>query len=173
VSASPTEGTAFDPIAEAAHLWTESFGSEPVPAMVAVTSVMRAQQILMGRLNELLRPLGLTFPRYEALMMLRFSRTGSLPLGKIGERLQVHPTSVTNTIDGLERLGLVRREPSQRDRRQRLATLTPAGRECAEQASALLNDERFATSPLDDGQLQTLAEVLRLLRADADGVEAH
>jgi DNA-binding MarR family transcriptional regulator len=173
VSAGPTEPATFDPIAAAARHWTESFGREPVPAMVAVTSVMRAQQILMGRLNELLRPLGLTFPRYEALMLLRFSRSGSLPLGKIGERLQVHPTSVTNTIDGLERLGLVRREPSQRDRRQTLATLTPAGRERAERASELLNAERFGTSPLDDAQLDALSEVLQALRADADAPAAH
>jgi DNA-binding MarR family transcriptional regulator len=173
VSASPVEDTATDPISEAARLWTERFGGEPVPAMVAVTSVMRAQQILMGRLNELLRPLGLTFPRYEALMLLRFSRVGSLPLGKIGERLQVHPTSVTNTIDGLERLGLVRREPSQRDRRLTLATLTPEGRDRAERASALLNESRFCTSPLDDAQLDALSDVLRALRADADASGSH
>jgi DNA-binding MarR family transcriptional regulator len=162
----------FDPIHEAARLWSASFGPEPVPAMVAVTSVMRAQQILMGRLNELLRPLDLTFPRYEALMLLRFSRTGSLPLGRIGERLQVHPTSVTNTIDGLERLGLVRREPSLRDRRRTLATLTREGRVRAERASALLNEARFGTAPLGDAELGVLSEVLRALRDDADGSSA-
>ena len=86
----------------------------PATEMVAVTSIMRVHQILMARLNELLEPFGLTFPRYEALMLLHFSRRGSLPLGKIGERLQVHRTSVTNTIDGLERVGLVRRRPARR-----------------------------------------------------------
>ena len=72
---------------------------------------MRAQQILLQRLNGLLRGHDLTFPRYEALMILYLSRRGALPLGKIGERLQVHATSVTNLIDGLERAGFVRREP--------------------------------------------------------------
>lgn len=158
----------FDPIAEAGRLWEERFGPEPVPAMVAVTSLMRAQQILMTRLNELLRPLELTFPRYEALMLLAFSRAGSLPLGKIGERLQVHPTSVTNTIDGLERLGLVRREPSERDRRQTLAVLTEAGARRARAATRLLNEARFATAPLPEGSLVALAELLAPLRADAD-----
>ena len=57
--------------------------------MAAVTSVMRVQQILIARLNELLRPWSLTFPRYEALLLLFYSRAGSLPLGKMGERLQV------------------------------------------------------------------------------------
>jgi DNA-binding MarR family transcriptional regulator len=161
-----------DPIAEAARQWTGHYGEEPVPSMVAVTSLMRAQQILMTRLNELLRPLELTFPRYEALMLLTFSRSGALPLGKIGERLQVHPTSVTNTIDGLERLGLVRREPSPRDRRQTLAALTTQGRERARRATALLNGARFATSPLETPALEEITSLLRPLRAAVDGFDA-
>ena len=79
--------------------------------MDAVTSIMRTQQILLTRLNPVLRPHGLTFPRYEALMILYLSRQGALPLGKIGKRLQVHPTSVTSLIDGLEKQGFVIREP--------------------------------------------------------------
>ncbi len=59
--------------------------------MMAVTSVMRVQQILLARLNEALEPFELTFPRYEALMLLYLSRAGSLPLGKMGARLQVIP----------------------------------------------------------------------------------
>ena len=101
----------FDPIDEARRHWEERWPGAAAPEMVAVTSIMRVHQILMARLNELLEPFELTFPRYEALMLLYFSRRGSLPLGKIGERLQVHRTSITNTIDGLERVGLVRRAP--------------------------------------------------------------
>ena len=75
--------------------------------MSAVTSIMRVQQILLARLNDELKRFDLTFPRYEALMLLYYSRRGSLPLGKMGDRLQVHRTSVTNIIDGLERSGFV------------------------------------------------------------------
>ena len=59
--------------------------------MAVVTSIMRVQQVLLARVEAVLRPLGLTFARYEVLMLLRFSRKGCLPVGKIGERLQVHP----------------------------------------------------------------------------------
>ena len=38
-------------------------------------------------------------------MLLSFSTSGALPLSKIGERLQVHATSVTNVIDRLEAAG--------------------------------------------------------------------
>ncbi|HEY2439102.1 MAG TPA: MarR family transcriptional regulator, partial [Solirubrobacteraceae bacterium] len=86
----------FDPIDEAGRQWRAHWPESPVAAMMAVTSVMRAQQILLGRLNEALEEFGLTFARYEALMLLYFSRAGSLPLGKMGDRLQVHPASVTN-----------------------------------------------------------------------------
>lgn len=80
--------------------------------MAAVTSIMRAHQILLSQLDTLLKPHDLTFARYEALVLLTFSKTGALPLSKIGERLMVHPTSVTNTVSRLERAGLVRRMPN-------------------------------------------------------------
>jgi DNA-binding MarR family transcriptional regulator len=121
----------------------------------------------MARLNELLEPFGLTFPRYEALMLLHFSSRGSLPLGKIGERLQVHRTSVTNTIDGLERLKLVRRVPHETDRRAVLAEITPAGRKVAERATEALNAARFATEPLSSAELEELSGILQELRSGA------
>src|SRR2546423_8667837 len=138
----------FDPIDEAGRQWRKHWGPSPVAAMMAVTSVMRVQQILLARCNDALEPYGLTFARYEALMLLYYSREGSLPLGKMGARLQVHPTSVTNTIDGLEKLGYVARTRHEHDRRTTLATITPAGRRVARDATATLTREKFGTAPL-------------------------
>jgi DNA-binding MarR family transcriptional regulator len=157
----------IDPIAEARRHWTERWGEEPARPMAAVTSIMRAQQVLMARLNELLRPVGLTFPRYEALMLLSFTRTGALPLGKIGERLQVHRTSVTNIVDKLEADGLVRRVPHAEDRRATLAEITPAGREAAQQATAALNDAAFGIDALGNDEQEAVTALLRALRVDA------
>ncbi len=98
-----------------------------VPPMMAVTSLMRVQQILLARLNDALAPYELTFARYEALMLLYLSRAGSLPLGKMGARLQVHPTSVTNLIDGLEQLGYALREPASRATAGRRSPRSPIG----------------------------------------------
>lgn len=136
--------------------------------MGAVTSIMRVEQILTARLNELLKPWDLTFPRYEALMLLYYSRRGSLPLGKMGERLQIHPTSVTNTVDGLQKLGYVERTQHEQDRRKWLASILPEGREVAERATEVLNRERFGTAPLRQRDLETVYEVLRALRRSAD-----
>ena len=87
--------------------------------MRVATSVMRVQQILLARFDEVLKPHGLTFARYEVLVLLHFSRTGELPLKVIGSRLMVHPTSVTNAIDRLVAAGLVERpaQPARRPRR--------------------------------------------------------
>ena len=157
----------FDPIDEAGRQWRAHWPQAPVPAMMAVTSVMRAQQILLGRLNDALGEFGLTFARYEALMLLHFSRAGSLPLGKMGARLQVHAASVTNLIDGLEGDGYVKRAPHPTDRRTTLATITPAGREVAATATEALHAIRFGTEPLTDGQLDAVTEILRDARGGA------
>jgi DNA-binding MarR family transcriptional regulator len=157
----------FDPIAEAARQWRKHWGPSTAPPMSAVTSVMRAYQILMARLNDALEPFDLTFPRYEALMLLYYSRNGSLPLGKIGDRLQVHRTSVTNLIDGLEAAGHARRVPHPTDRRTTLAEITDRGREAARAASEALNAITFATTPLRKAELETLTEILGRLRVDA------
>ncbi len=154
----------FDPIAEARRQWEERWGATPGPSMSAVTSIMRVQQILLARLNAVLKPYGLTFPRYEALMLLFFSRRGSLPLGKMGVRLQVHRTSVTNIVDQLERSGLVRREPHPTDRRTTLAEITGQGRETAQKATEALNEFAFGMRPLPDAELEHLSRILRDVR---------
>jgi DNA-binding MarR family transcriptional regulator len=157
----------FDPIEEARRQWTERWPGAAAPSMVAVTSIMRVHQILMARLNELLESFGLTFPRYEVLMLLHFSGKGSLPVGKIGERLQVHRTSITNSLDGLEKSGLVRRVPHQSDGRAVLAEITDSGREIAERATEALNAAEFGTEPLAPADLEALSATLRTLRAGA------
>jgi DNA-binding MarR family transcriptional regulator len=154
----------FDPIQEAGRQWRKHWGAGPSVPMMAVTSVMRVQQIWLARLNEALAPFELTFARYEALMLLDRSRSGSLPLGKIGARLQVHPTSVTNLIDGLERAGYAERIPHPGDRRTTLASITDRGRDVADRATAVLNGNRFGTHPLRKRELESLIDVLRQVR---------
>jgi DNA-binding MarR family transcriptional regulator len=161
----------FDPIEEAGRQWEKHWGPEPVVPMQAVTSMMRVQQMWLARLNEELKPFGLSFARYEALMLLYYSRQGSLPLGKMGARLQVHPTSVTNLVDGLEEQGLARRLPHPRDRRTTLAEITDAGRRAAAEATEALHAIRFGTPPLGDDQLQALTDVLRAAREAAGDFE--
>jgi DNA-binding MarR family transcriptional regulator len=162
---------AFDPIAEARRQWDEHWGGAATPSMAAVTSIMRAQQIILARLNELLEPLDLTFARYEALMLLFYSRTGALPLGKISDRLQVHRASVTNVLDKLVDSGYVQRAEHESDRRAILARITPQGKRVARQATRRLNADGFGMAPLDTAACELLYEMLGPLRVSAGDFE--
>ena len=136
-------GLGFDPIARAREQWVEQGWGPAADGMAAITSLMRAHQIVLARVEATLKPLGVTFARYEVLMLLWFSRRGSLPMKVIGSRLQVHPTSVTNAVDRLEDAGLVTRSTHPEDRRAMLVALTATGRELAERATKALNTEVF------------------------------
>jgi DNA-binding MarR family transcriptional regulator len=156
-----------DPIAEAHRQWTVHGWGAVADGMAAVTSLMRAQQIVLGRVDEVLRPFDLTFARYELLMLLLFSRAGALPLNKIGVRLQVHPTSVTSAVDRLEAHGHVRRVPHPSDRRAILAEITEAGRAAALAATEKLNGIVFADPGLPPGGIRTLVDLLAQMRRAA------
>ncbi|MCA2221278.1 MarR family winged helix-turn-helix transcriptional regulator [Nonomuraea aurantiaca] len=160
----------FDPIDRAAETWRAHFGASS--AMAAVTSIMRAHQILLSQLDSLLKPYELTFARYEALVLLTFSRAGALPLWKIGERLMVHPTSVTNTIDRLERSGFVCRMPNPQDGRGVLAEITDAGREVVQRATADLMAADFGLTMYGEDELRQLFDRLRTLRVAAGDFSA-
>jgi DNA-binding MarR family transcriptional regulator len=166
-SAPTGSGLGFDPIARAREQWTEQGWDAAADGMAAITSLMRAHQIVLARVESTLKPLGVTFARYEVLMLLWFSRRGSLPMKVIGSRLQVHPTSVTNAVDRLEDAGLVTRSTHPDDRRAMLVALTPAGRELAERATKALNAEVFEQPDLGTRDVRSLVDVLTRLRRSA------
>ena len=132
--------------------------------MAAVTSVMRVQQVLLSRVEDVLKPYGLTFAAFEALRLLAFTRRGSLPMGKMGERLMVHPASVTNAIRKLESRGLVERRLSPDDRRVVLATITDSGRAIVAEATDALNQAEFGLPGLPRESAAEITTALRLLR---------
>lgn len=153
----------FDAIDEAYQHWQRQW-PDAAAAMAAATSIMRAQQIVLGAVDAALKPFELTFARYEALVLLSFTRAGSLPLGKMGQRLMIHPTSVTNIVDRLVRDGLVERVAHPSDRRTTLARITPAGRDLVGRATLAVNEIDFGLGLLDGGAQRDLVRVIRELR---------
>lgn len=156
----------FDPITEAHRQWSARW-PEHADHMTAITSVMRVQQLLLARVEDVLKPYSLTFAAFEALRLLAFTRHGSLPMGKMGERLMVHPASVTNAIRKLESRGLVERRLSPDDRRVVLATITEEGRAVAAEATDALNQADFGLAGLTREQAAAVTVTLRLLRTTA------
>ncbi|MFL6206416.1 MAG: MarR family winged helix-turn-helix transcriptional regulator [Acidimicrobiales bacterium] len=164
---SPSRTLPFDPISEARRHWDHRWSDGA--AMAAATSIMRAQQIVLARVDDALKRFDLTFARYEALVMLTFSRRGSLPLGKMGERLMIHPTSVTNIVDRLEQQGLVRRTGHPTDRRTTLCVITPAGRRVVAEATEEVTAVRLGIDGLTDREVEQLTGLLaKLRRASGD-----
>ena len=159
----------FDPVQRAFELWQDRWGESS--SMRAVTSLMRAHQLVLAEVDAIVKPYDLTFARYEALVLLVFSRKGALPLSKIGERLQVHPTSVTNIVDRLEKSGLVARRPNPLDGRGVLAEITDEGREVVEQATADLMRAEFGLGALGSDQHDSLFDTFRVLRHSAGDFE--
>lgn len=153
-----------DPIVVAAENWSSHGWADAADGMALVTSVMRVQQLMLARVEAVLRPHGLTFARYEVLRLLAFTRTGTLPIGKIGDRLQVHAASATNAVTRLEDDGLAERTPNPNDGRSVLVTITDAGRELVETCTLALNDEVFTAVPLPADEQRQVFESLATLR---------
>ena len=130
-----------------------------------VTSLVRVQQLLMERIDAVLRPLELTFARYEVLRLLAFTASGSMPMTRLGSLLQVHPTPVTSAVDRLERQGYVARARRDDDRRVVLASITDAGLAVVEKATDGLNADVFERPGLADADVAGLTRLLGGLRA--------
>jgi DNA-binding MarR family transcriptional regulator len=89
----------------------------------------------------------------------------------MGQRLMIHPTSVTNIIDRLERQGLVRRIPHPTDGRTTLAEITDDGRKLAKEATKAVNAVTFGLDCLDAEELQQLVRITRKLRKSVGDFE--
>ena len=152
----------FDAIEAARTNWMREELPEP-EVMAAATSIMRAEQIVSAAVEQALRPLGLTFARWELLMLLTFSKRGSLPMTKIGDRLMVHPTGISKLVDKLEEQQLVRRDAHPTDRRTTLATILPAGRKLARRGARAVADVHYGLT-LDAAELHDLTTIITALR---------
>jgi DNA-binding MarR family transcriptional regulator len=155
----------FDPILEARRQWSAHGWDDVADGMAALTSVMRAQQLLIARCDAVLADFDLTFARFELLALLSFTRHGELPLGKAGARLQVHPASVTNAVNRLADAGLVEKHPHPTDGRGTLARITDEGRVVVGAATDRLNAEVFAALGLRAAEARKLTALLAKVRA--------
>ena len=154
-----------DPIAEARRQWCVHGWDDAAPGMAAVTSVMRAQQLLLTQIDAVLRPFELTFARFELLRLLSFASEQRMTMLRAGHRLQVHPTSLTSLASRLKDDGLVERVINPDDRRSAILVLLPAGLELVERATTALNQEVFEQVGLEPDDITTLVEILGRFRA--------
>ncbi|MBE7324740.1 MarR family transcriptional regulator [Nocardioides sp. Y6] len=161
----PSSDPVADPISEARRQWIAHGWTDAADGMAMVTSLVRAHQLLMERIDAVLRPLDLSFARYEVLRLLAFTRSGAMPMTRLGSLLQVHPTSVTSAVGRLVKQGFAARERGPHDGRVVLASITPAGRDVVDLATERLNAELFAAPGISVGETAQLTALLGALRA--------
>ncbi|MGC1268983.1 MAG: MarR family transcriptional regulator [Croceibacterium sp.] len=70
---------------------------------------------------------GASLARTKVLLLTQ--KQGPVRATDIAEMFSLAPRTVTDTLDGMERQGLIRREPDAKDRRVKRIHLTDAGRE--------------------------------------------
>jgi DNA-binding MarR family transcriptional regulator len=136
--------------------------------------ILRCAAVLERRIDDALRPLGLSFGDFDVINTLRrrLDPHGTNPKVLAASAL-VTSGAMTSRLDRLERAGLVTRHPDPADRRAVLVRLTRTGRRRATQAlDAVLDADRHFLAPLHPDDAPTLAATLRRLLLHADPAAA-
>ena len=153
--------------------------AEPVPhATPLVTGVAddELNQQITDTLGELFRhahdlgqgiaaDFGLTVSDTKALIMLEAPMT----MKDLGLRMGCDPSFVTSVADALERRGLARREPSQRDRRSKNLVLTPEGATLRDRLCAELSARAPWCTTLDTSERRCLLGLMRKMLRSRGG----
>jgi DNA-binding MarR family transcriptional regulator len=122
-------------------------------------AVKRVELVVRSRLDELLRPSGITVPQYTALTVLE--QHDGLPAAELARRSFVTAQSMADLVRALEQRGLIVRERNRENRRELLIHLTGAGRKLlARHADEVATLERQMVSALTDRQVDRLRSAL-------------
>ena len=114
---------------------------------------------MLRAVNDAMSGCGLSMARTKVLRRLR--EQGPVRQSLLAVDFGLSPHSITDIVDGLERLGLAERRPDPTDRRAKLVAITEAGEACLNVANATREDaltQIFGALSQDD-----LATLLRLL----------
>jgi DNA-binding MarR family transcriptional regulator len=126
---------------------------------------LELHHLVHRRVDHAMSSAGLSFARVKVLMKL--DQRGPMNQATLAGLLGFAPRSVTETVDALERDGLVTRAEDENDRRARIITLTPAGREAHAAAMVVrskIMDEVFGT--LTPPERTTLVALLNAIRSN-------
>ena len=149
------------------RLQAEIKQTKPFPrrSSEALLSVLRTAALLEHRVNEVLRPYGITELQYNVLRILR----GAGPKGwcgrDISERLISKVPDVSRLLDRMEGMQLLSRERDATDRRHVTARITPRGLRVLDEATPELEAfERERFGHLDAERLQHVIDGLADIR---------
>ncbi len=140
-------------------------------SLEAYLNLLRTTDRLSRSASELLKPHELSETPYNILRILRGAGEEGLPCGEIAARLLTVDPDVTRLLDRLERRELVARSRGTRDRRVVQVRITATGLallDAIDLDRQLLEAHRPHFSRLTAAQIDTLIDLLELLRGDDD-----
>jgi DNA-binding MarR family transcriptional regulator len=95
----------------------------------------------------------------DAIALLKLE--APMTMKELGQRMACDPSFITTVADALEKRGLARREPSQRDRRSKNIVLTPEGETMRVRVLRELAARAPWCTALDTSERQCLLGLLR------------
>jgi DNA-binding MarR family transcriptional regulator len=126
--------------------------------------LLEAARAQLDRLEDALRPVGLSAAKYYVLSQLA-DAPEPVPLRQLAQEQECVPSNMTTLVDRLEADGLVRRIDDAADRRSKRAELTELGREkAAAGAEAVAAVEAAFAESLSATERLALEKVLGALR---------
>jgi len=145
--------------------------SKPFPTLEeeVYLEIQRTAQATARWIARVLKPAGLSESQFNLLRILRGCSPDGLSSSRIAERMVKHDPDLTRLLDRLEAGGLVEKFRDTRDRRVVNARITKAGLSVVERISEAARRTLVAAlRPLGPRKLETLANLLELVRGTAD-----
>ncbi len=127
---------------------------------LALWEILHTAHTAENEVEAKLNAIGLSMAKLLALA--RLQEAGEpLPLGVFAERLACVKSNITQLVDRLEADGLVARQSDPKDRRTKLAALTPAGRKACEEGMRVQREtERTLLKRLSADEAQQLRALM-------------
>jgi DNA-binding MarR family transcriptional regulator len=136
----------------------------------AYLSVVRTTSALTDRVEELLKPYGISATQYNVLRILRGAGQGGLCRNELRDRMLTRMPDMTRLLDRMEEAGFVTRSRERDDRRMVLTRITARGRDLLGELDRPMNElHREQLAGLSGEQLRTLIDLLRVVREGESG----
>lgn len=144
--------------------YAERHPDADVSATELAINVVYTAELLGRRLEQVLRPCGLTRGSHNVLQILG-GATEPLTPGEVTARLTVTTATVTGLLDTLEARHLARRRPHPTDRRSVLVEITDEGRRLLDElVPELIVREKEWSAPLPPARREQLIRTLGVLQ---------
>lgn len=127
----------------------------------ACHNLRRASRAMTQLFDAHFEEIGLKATQFTVLSALAWSENKPLPIGELAEMLVLDQSSLSRNLAVLERLGLIKLEPSPTDRRERIVILTRSGKSTLARGYPIW---KKAQSAVADALKEDLEEQLKTLR---------